>query len=794
MLSKKLKFTLILGGLALSFLILEVGLRLTGYLMISAREVPLGQKDRESFLLAKNDTEKIRIMAIGDSTTNGGTLPLQDTYPFMLYDLIQESEYKDKVTVANHGRCEYNSSMTLNQIKHELDDYDPHVVLLLTGEADRFNPLGLEEELEGVGSSVKLESFLLNFRVYKLIRGLIVNLTYKYIVKDNSMYSNDDFAQNQKNIEHMFLAFDLAQKKKFDLAKKELAKVIPPIPDHLMPKLKKNLISDFGAILEYPQVSQLSYMIGKQQYADVVSLSMEYLKGHPYALYDENRDGVIYSLFWALDFQSDYSAQELLVEVLKLGERFPQATKKKPYLNFVRRLKNYDKIMKVVDQRREKNIEEMLKLFKEKNIEVLVLNYPAEFTKANQSLLEQARKNNLEFVDLRSHFKKLIERDGRGAWLLDDEHPTVKGNSELAKKVLDKLKPILQKKIKPENKKKTMKFKITAWDGYTPSHVIEEFKKQILLKYGVDLDVEIFLPENEEQMYNKLLNNEVHVMAASHYLFRDPLYQYFPKKLLRPIDLEKISNYKNLYRPFKNLSFEKNNGEFYGVPLAHAAYRLVYNKAHWKTPPSSWSVLFDPRNDGTYTVSSYYFETNNYIAALVAGIDRAKLHDHNFYKNDIKNLLKELAKGSNGYWGNLEKPNDIKGRKVAAAFGNFIHKLKEDGEDWGFAIPKEGEPAYLDYFVISSMVRDGSLLSKVSHEWVNFSLTPFYQMEVVVKGLGEMPVTEDIKESLTDEQIKRFHLDDPDYIGTKSFFWKARSLETLKWQEETWNKAIEEVR
>ncbi len=443
-----------LAGLALSFLILELGLRLTGYLMISAREVPIGQEDRESFLLTKNDTEKIRVMAIGDSTTNGGTLPLQETYPFMLYDLIQESEFKDMVTVANHGRCEYNSSMTLNQVRHELDDYDPQVILLLTGEADRFNPLGLEEELEAVSPRVKLESFLLNFRVYKLLRGIVVNLTYKFIIKDNRMYSNDDFVQNQKNIEHIFLAFELAQENKIEKAREQLSNVIPVIPEHLMPKLTKNLITEFGPLLEYPQVSQLSYMIGKQQYAEVVSLSIDYLKGHPYALFDEERDGVIYTLFWALDFQSDFSAQDILEEVLKIGEKFPKSKSKKLFKDLVKRLKNYDKIMKIVDRRREKNIEEMLKLFKDKEIEVLVLNYPAEFTQANQTLMEQAQKNNLEFIDLRGHFKELIARDGREVWLLDDEHPTVEGNRELSKLVLEKLRPILKKVSSQTNQKK----------------------------------------------------------------------------------------------------------------------------------------------------------------------------------------------------------------------------------------------------------------------------------------------------------------------------------------------------
>ena len=176
------KIALITFGFSLSILILEIGLRLTGYLMISAREVPLGVNEaRESFLVSKEESGKIKIMTLGDSTTNGGTMPLENTYPFLLFNLLEKSIYKDKTTVANHGRCEYNTSMTLNQIKSELDDYDPEIVILLTGEADRFNPQGLEESFkeEAWSNESFFKAYLLKFRVYKLIRGIVLNMKYK---------------------------------------------------------------------------------------------------------------------------------------------------------------------------------------------------------------------------------------------------------------------------------------------------------------------------------------------------------------------------------------------------------------------------------------------------------------------------------------------------------------------------------------------------------------------------------------------------------------------------------------
>jgi len=341
-------------------------------------------------------------------------------------------------------------------------------------------------------------------------------------------------------------------------------------------------------------------------------------------------------------------------------------------------------------------------------------------------------------------------------------------------------------------KKEVITLKITAWEGYTPKFALDLFKEQMEKKYQIELKYEITLPSNEEVMLKKLAAKEAHLVVLSHYIYRDPLYRYYEKDLLHPIDLKLVSNYRHLFFPLKNLEPVIEKNKVYGTPVAHAAYRLLYNTAKVDSPPTSWGVLFDPKNKKKYIISDYHFETNSYITALYLGANKNQLNRIELYQSSTYNQeFKNLVRGSNGYWGELEKPSELVGKTYATGFGNFIHKLSKAGETWKFATPKEGEPGYIDFYSICSCVPKDSTLYKISHDWINFTLGLKYQLDVIIKGLGEMPVTVNIKPQLSKEQIQRYHLENPEYFSKTSFFWKSRTQELLRIQMKNWKDAKE---
>ncbi|MBT5095538.1 MAG: hypothetical protein HOM21_14910, partial [Halobacteriovoraceae bacterium] len=160
--------------------------------MLSSREAGFLQEklkyEREEYLIEKEPDFQYRVVTLGDSSTNGGNVHLRDTYPFQLFNIQQKSPLKNKFNILNFGICEYNSYRTLNQIIDNFDTYNPDVVILLSGEADRFNPIGLDKEVDS-NKKIKLWSLISHFRVFKMARGIWLNWKFKK-ESDRPFYPN----------------------------------------------------------------------------------------------------------------------------------------------------------------------------------------------------------------------------------------------------------------------------------------------------------------------------------------------------------------------------------------------------------------------------------------------------------------------------------------------------------------------------------------------------------------------------------------------------------------------------
>ena len=84
-------------------------------------------------------------------------------------------------------------------------------------------------------------------------------------------------------------------------------------------------------------------------------------------------------------------------------------------------------------------------------------------------------------------------------------------------------------------------------------------------------------------------------------------------------------------------------------------------------------------------------------------------------------------------YGVIEEAKDLKGKKYAATWGFAIKALKEQGEEWVFANPKEGTTWWIDTFAVGSHLTGSK--QKVALEFVNFALSQEYQERVVASEL-----------------------------------------------------------
>ena len=96
--------------------------------------------DRESVAARGKNPDAVRVLCVGDSYTHGGLDAYEDTYPGRLQKKLNESFGPGSFRVFNQGVCETNTTELLAYLPKVLERYRPHIVLVLVGSANLFNP------------------------------------------------------------------------------------------------------------------------------------------------------------------------------------------------------------------------------------------------------------------------------------------------------------------------------------------------------------------------------------------------------------------------------------------------------------------------------------------------------------------------------------------------------------------------------------------------------------------------------------------------------------------------------
>ena len=149
------KIILVLFGLSLFFVLLEVGLRLGGFILLSLQDY------RNKHSLGYTGTYKI--LCLGESTTQG-------QYPSFIEETLNQRNIRIRFSVIDKGRVNTNTSTILSQIESYLDEYHPDMVVAMMGINDR--------RAEYLPFLIILRS-LRSFRIYKLSRLLWLHMVTK---------------------------------------------------------------------------------------------------------------------------------------------------------------------------------------------------------------------------------------------------------------------------------------------------------------------------------------------------------------------------------------------------------------------------------------------------------------------------------------------------------------------------------------------------------------------------------------------------------------------------------------
>jgi tetratricopeptide (TPR) repeat protein len=168
--SPRQKIALVLFGLFLFFILLEVGLRLGGFILLSTQE----RRNLQS--LKQKGT--YRILCLGESTTQG-------QYPPFLEEALNQRNIGVRFSVIDKGRSGTNTSAILGQVESYINEYHPDMVVTMMGINDWAVHIPLE-----IVTTPRGMLFIRSFRTYKLIRLLWLHILTK--VKEAGFYKPNE--------------------------------------------------------------------------------------------------------------------------------------------------------------------------------------------------------------------------------------------------------------------------------------------------------------------------------------------------------------------------------------------------------------------------------------------------------------------------------------------------------------------------------------------------------------------------------------------------------------------------
>ena len=208
--------------------------------------------------------------------------------------------------------------------------------------------------------------------------------------------------------------------------------------------------------------------------------------------------------------------------------------------------------------------------------------------------------------------------------------------------------------------------RVLAWEGYADPDWVKDFTKET----GIDVDV-VFIGSDDE-IWAKIKGSEgkdFDVMAVN----TAQLQRYIDADLVKPWDLSKIPNQKDVLPRFRDLSAIKGmtrDGKVYGIPFCFDSIGLIYDTDKVKPAPTSMTVLWDPQYQGK--VLAYDNGEHNFsFTALTEGIENPfHLTDEQFAK--IKDKLVDLKRNTLSFYTTADEAMQIyQNNDVALIWANY---------------------------------------------------------------------------------------------------------------------------
>ena len=446
--SKKQKIIVFFIGFFAIILLLELGLRVVGYIHLKKTTF-----DRR-FLSSGQYT----ILCLGDSYTIGAGASRGNSYPEQLKQLINLRVKRRMIRVINGGVNAQNTTQLLNKLQCNINTIKPDLIILLSGGANYWNHYGYWTYLKGETLVSILHNLLYRIRVYKLIKLLFLNMQNrikgKFLYeksrtnapKMDRYYRNGDLVHKNHQIGiPQMLEYNRGQEKyketanrfkegiRVELDKSE--KYIEIAQTYQQQEKYEEAIKWFKEAARlnptfnenYLEIGWLYRDLGK--YEEAIKWFKEAIKKYPERMEPYR------------DLANFYISQDIYDEAL---EFFEESAKLKPELKVFVEIIEKKEGMNVsqwsveVKKWVKSDIEKIARICKDNNIEMILQSYPNEPILVN-TLENISKKYSIPFVDNCTYFELLKKGGERETYFIPDGHCNHKGYGIMAKNIYEKI-------------------------------------------------------------------------------------------------------------------------------------------------------------------------------------------------------------------------------------------------------------------------------------------------------------------------------------------------------------------
>jgi len=312
---------------------------------------------------------------------------------------------------------------------------------------------------------------------------------------------------------------------------------------------------------------------------------------------------------------------------------------------------------------------------------------------------------------------------------------------------------------------------IIAWEGYTQPQWVKPFESttgcQVNVKYA----------GSSSEMVSLMANGGGHqwdLVSAS----GDADLRLIYGGDVKPINIKLIPSWSE-FQPFlKSPSFNTINGYHYGVSFEFGPNVLLYSTKTFKTPPASWSVLYNSAYKGRITIpdnpiqiadAALYLETAKPSLGIT---DPYELTQTQF--NATVKLLEQQKPLIKAYWNEASQEINLFQSKTVvagAAWPYQTNTLKGDHAAVADEIPKEGATGWADTWMLATNAPDPNC----AYMWMKWVSTPQVQAEQAI-SFGETPANSlacPIMDKLQAGSCAGYHANKPDAYFKSIKFWKT---------------------